>query len=179
MRSDTRWIDGFRAAYDTWWEGARPLLEEHQYAQAFRDYPWPAFAETPWTPVTKPLHASRVAVVTTAGLYRRGVDRPFNGATPDGDTSYRALPADVDAKRLAIAHQHFNHGLAEADLNTVFPLERLQELTREGLVGALASTHYSTMGYALRAADLAEETAPAIALRMAGEGVDVALIVPV
>ncbi len=178
VRSDSGWFDSFRTRYAAWWPEARPLLEAHRYAQAFKDYPWPAFEAAPWTPVTRPLSRSRVAVVTTAGLYRPGIDGPFDGGAPEGDWSFRALPREVDLRTLAVAHPHFPHEAAESDMNTIFPLERLTELERTGFIG-VASTHYSTMGYVTRAADLAEETAPVIASRLKAEGVDVVLVIPV
>lgn len=178
MKSDPSWMDGFRARYPVWWQAAGPLIAAHDYATAFKTYPWPTFTAAPWTPVTKPLRASRVALVTTAGLYRPGVDPPFVD-DGEGDLSYRAIPASADPRSLAIFHPHFPHEVAEADVNTIFPVERLAELVAAGEVGALAATHYSLMGYAPRAADLAEQTAPAIATRMRQEGVDAALVVPV
>ncbi|MBI4611964.1 MAG: hypothetical protein HY726_23485 [Candidatus Rokubacteria bacterium] len=179
VKSDAGWLTEFRARYGPWLSEARPLLEAHQYAQAFKTYPWPTFVSSPWAPVRKPLSESRLAVVTTAGLYRPGIDAPFDGQNPEGDWSFRALPRGVDPKVLAIAHPHFPHEVAEADMNTIFPLERLAELEASGVIGPLAPTHYSTMGYVTRAADLAAETGPAIASRMEAEAVDVALVIPV
>ncbi|HET7876317.1 MAG TPA: glycine/sarcosine/betaine reductase selenoprotein B family protein [Methylomirabilota bacterium] len=179
MKADSRWIDDFRARYARWWPEAGPLLEKHDYGAAFKHYPWPTFTDAPWTPVSKPLARSRIAVVTTGGLYRAGADLPFDGKSPEGDWSFRAVPADHPIQTLAISHPHFAHEVAEADMNTIFPLDRLRELRVEGAIGELAPTHYSTMGYCTRAADLAETTAPEIARRMQAEGVDAALIVPV
>lgn len=179
VKSDSSWLGEFRTRYAPWWAEARPLIEAHQYAQAFKSYPWPTFSAAPWAQVERPLSQSRLAVVTTAGLYRPGIDAPFDGESPEGDWSFRALPRDVDPKGLAIAHPHFSHELAEADMNTIFPLERLAESEASGVIGVLASTHYSTMGYVTRAADLAAETAPSIAAGMKAEGVDVALVIPV
>ena len=178
-RSDPGWIAPFRARYDAWWAAARPLVVAHDYAAAFKTYPWPAFDTAPWTAVTTPVASARLAVVTTGGLYRPGVDRPFDGEAPDGDATWRAIPGDTPLGSLAIAHAHFAHEVAAADMNTIFPLERLEELVRAGALGDLAPTHYSTMGYATDAARLAETTAPAIAARMREEGVDAALVVPV
>lgn len=179
MRADSGWIDAFRSRYAAWWPEARPLIERHEYGAAFKTYPWPTFTETPWTPVRKPLAESRVGVVTTGGLYRPGVDAPFDGEAPDGDWTVRAIPADVPIQTLAIAHQHFPHGVAEADMNTVFPLDRLRDLEAARHIGGLADVHYSIMGYCPRAADLAEEAAPAIASGLQAAGADVALVVPV
>lgn len=178
-RRDHDWTVPFRDAYASWIETARPLLERHAYGRAFKEYPWVTFVESPWAPLAKPLPSSRLALVTTGGLYRPGVDRPFDVDAPEGDTSYREIPRGTAPQHLAIAHAHFAHEVAEADLNTIFPLGRLEELVREGVLGGLAPTHYSVMGYATDAALLAGTTAPALASRMRDEEVDAALIVPV
>lgn len=179
IKSDARWLAKFRSDYATWWPAARPLIAQHQYGPAFKTYPWPTFGDAPWTPLAKPVAQSTAAVVTTGGLYRPGVDPAFDGEALEGDWGVRALPRDVDLSRLAIAHLHFAHEVAEADMNTIFPLARLAELEAAGVIGRLAQTHYSTMGYVTRAADVASETAPRIAEQMTAEGVDVALVIPV
>ncbi|MEK6529772.1 MAG: glycine/sarcosine/betaine reductase selenoprotein B family protein [candidate division NC10 bacterium] len=179
VRSDASWLAEFRSQYTAWWPEAQPLIAQHQYGPAFKTYPWPTFRDAPWTPLGKPVARSALAVVTTGGLYRPGVDLPFDGDALEGDWGFRALPREVDLSGLAIAHPHFAHEAAEADMNTIFPLRRLGELEAAGLIGRLAPTHYSTMGYVTRAADLAAETAPTIAARMKAEGVEVALVIPV
>lgn len=179
MRTDPAWLGAFRSRYAAWWPDARPLIERHEYAVAFKTYPWPTFTTAPWTPVTKPLAASRVGVVTTGGLYHAGGEPPFDAHAPDGDWGFRAIPSGVPIQALAIAHEHFAHEIAEADMNTIFPLDRLRELQAARLIGGLADTHFSIMGYCPRAADLAEHTAPAIAAGLRAAGADLALIVPV
>ena len=66
------------------------------------------------------------------------------------------------------------------DINVALPLDRLRELVAQGVVGSMADTHYSTMGY--QGSDtrvLENETAPAIAEAMRSEEVDLALLAPV
>lgn len=179
VRSDSRWIPEFRDKYAAWWPEAAPLIERHDYGAAFKGYPWPAFTESPWAPVTKPLARSRIAVVSTGGLYRPGEDLPFDATSGDGDWTWRAIPAGLPIRALGIAHDHFAHEVAREDMNTIFPLDRLRELEAAGVIGSLAATQYSIMGYCPRAADLAEETAPAIAASLQAEGVDAALVIPV
>jgi D-proline reductase (dithiol) PrdB len=179
VRADASWLASFRAAHAAWWEEAGPALERHEYAAAFKTYPWPVFATGPWAPLTSPLAGRTVAVITTAGLYRPGHDLPFDEKAPDGDATFRALPGDVPIQGLGIAHPHYPHEPARADMNAIFPLDRLAELARDGVIGGVATTHYSLMGFCTRAADLAEQTAPAIAAGLAAEGVGAVLIVPV
>jgi D-proline reductase (dithiol) PrdB len=179
IKSDAGWLEDFRARYARWIPEARPLLERHDYSAAFKTYPWPTFTTTPWTPVTRPLADSRIGVVTTGGLYRAGVEAPFASEAAEGDWSFRAIPSDVPIQTLTIAHAHFPHEVAEADMNTIFPLDRLRDLQAAGLIGGLAETHFSVMGYCTRAADLAEGAAPGIAAGLSAAGADVALVVPV
>jgi len=179
VKSDPRWIPEFRERYAVWWPEAAPLIGRHDYGAAFKGYPWPAFTESPWTPVAKPLAQSRIAVVSTGGLYRPGEDEAFDAKAGEGDWTWRALPASAPIGALGIAHDHFAHEVAREDMNTIFPLDRLRELAAAGVIGGLAPTHYSIMGYCPRAADLAEVAAPAIAASLEAEGVDVALVIPV
>src|SRR6266566_3074377 len=53
----------------------------------------------PFVRLATPLAACRVAIVTTAGLHRRG-DKPFG----PGEQGYRAIPADTPATDLVQSH---------------------------------------------------------------------------
>jgi D-proline reductase (dithiol) PrdB len=144
----------------------------------------PAFGEIPWAPLAKPLSRCRVALLSTAGISRRG-DPPFDmeleRANPlRGDPSFRRLPADATAASVEVNHLHIDTGYVRRDLNVALPLARLAELVRGGVVGAVAPTHYSTMGYQGNdTSTLERETAPAIAAAMKSEEVDLALLAPV
>ena len=65
----------------------------------------------------------------------------------------------------------------QLDLNTIFPLDRLNEMANEGMIGSLASYHYSFMG----ATDPTqmEDEARTLAGIMKKDGVDAVLLVPV
>jgi D-proline reductase (dithiol) PrdB len=144
----------------------------------------PAHPPIPWTPVAKPLAASRVALLSTAGLSMQG-DTPFDmdgeRARPTwGDPSWRRLRANASAATIEANHLHIDTGYIERDLNVALPLDRLRELVATGEVGSMAPTHYSTMGY--QGADttaLEARSAPEIAAAMKSEEVDVALLAPV
>lgn len=144
----------------------------------------PAHAPIPWTPVAKPLAASKVALLSTAGLSMRG-DPPFDmegeRRRPTwGDPSWRRIRADATSDTIAANHLHIDTSYIERDLNVALPLGRLRELARSGEVGAMADTHYSVMGYqGSDASRLERESAPAIAEAMRSEEVDLALLAPV
>jgi D-proline reductase (dithiol) PrdB len=179
VKSDARWIADFRARFDPWWASAQAQLATRDEASALGTYPWPTFSEAPWTPFRRRLSRCRVALVTTAGLFRPGVDVAFDGASLLGDASFRVIPATADAGEFAIAHRRFPPAPAEADINTIFPLALLRDAVAAGTIGYVAPTHYSTIGHVLPADELALVTAPTLAALMREEGVDVAIVVPV
>jgi D-proline reductase (dithiol) PrdB len=111
-------------------------------AQRLAELECPDFETTPWVE-GKPLAERRVAIVSSAGLTVRG-DRVFRGRDPD----YRAIPAETAANDLLCSHISINfdrNGFQE-DWNVVFPLDRLNELAAEGVIGSVAAMHYSFMG---------------------------------
>jgi len=133
----------------------------------------PKFTITPF--VKGPLLSRRrVALISTAGIHRRG-DRPFEVGT----SNYRIIPADVAANDLVMSHisTNFDRTGFQQDINVIFPLDRLRELVKEGFIDSLADFHYSFMG----ATDpkQMEETARALARIMKNDSVDAALLVPV
>jgi D-proline reductase (dithiol) PrdB len=97
-----------------------------------------------------------------------------------GDPSFRRLRADATSETVGVNHLHIDTGYIERDLNVALPLDRLRELVEEGVVGSIANTHYSTMGFQGNdSSQLENETAPAIAAAMKSEEVDLAILAPV
>jgi D-proline reductase (dithiol) PrdB len=137
--------------------------------------PVPVNETTPWVPLRAPLAACRVAIVTTAGLHRRG-DRPF---TP-GDPSYRAIPADTPTADIVQSHTSigFDRVPVMRDVNVSFPIDRLRELVARGALGGLAPSSYSFMGAQRDVTRIARETGPQCGRRLREEGVDVAVLTP-
>ncbi|MBI2567636.1 MAG: hypothetical protein HYV63_11440 [Candidatus Schekmanbacteria bacterium] len=148
---------------------------------ALRLYPWRQIADpVPLTVLRKPITASTVALVTTAGLVRPG-DAPFDDAVAGGDYSFRVLPATTDVAALEEHHRSasFDHSGIARDPNLAFPLDRLREMAAEGAIGAVAPRHLSFMGSITAPGRLVRRTAPAAAALLAADGVDIALLVPV
>ena len=138
--------------------------------------------EIPWTPVTKPLSESTVAIISSAGLALK-TDRPFDQEGERlnpwwGDPSYRILPRSVTAADVNLYHLHINPHLVDQDINTLFPVERLLALEDGGEIGLSAPRHYSYMGYILQPEQLLNESVPAMIRHMQEDGVDLVLLVP-
>ncbi len=138
-------------------------------------FPAQANQTTPYAKLPRPLPACRLALVTTAGLHRRG-DRPF----VPGDPSYRVIPSDTPTADIVQSHTSigFDRTAIMRDINVSFPIDRVRELVARGELGGLAPSGYSFMGALRDVARLERETAPDVARRLRDEGADVALITP-
>ena len=143
-------------------------------------YPCMEHDDAPWTPMRKPLSESRVALVTSAGLHLRG-DNPFiMDPRGRGDYSYRVLPSSTPATEIIQSHTSigFDHTGIYRDINVTYPIDRLEELRDQGVIGSLADNYYSFMGAIRDADDLATKTGPEVARRMLDEGVEVVFLTP-
>lgn len=145
-----------------------------------KGYRWRRIDPVPWSPLRKPLAESNVAIVTTAGLVLPG-QPPFDEHVRGGDSSFRVIPDDADVRTLIDTHRSetYDHAGIAADANLAFPLERLHELARDGVVGRANRRHLSFMGSITATARLVNESAPEAARLLAEDGVDAALLVPV
>jgi D-proline reductase (dithiol) PrdB len=172
-------LAAFRARYPEWIAQARPWLQQKRWREGFAAFPYPVNPAAPWTPMVKPLAECRLALFSTAGLYIPGEQAAFDLADEEGDPSFRELPRGVDPARLAIAHDHYDHASARLDPDSVFPLRRLVELERHGVIGELTPILYSTSGYVPALHRVVEETAPAIVASLKAQAADAVLHVPV
>jgi D-proline reductase (dithiol) PrdB len=109
---------------------------------AVSSLPCPSFDSRPFV-AGPPLAQRRVAIISSAALIRRG-DKPF----PVGSAEFRSLPSGQDGAEILISHVSINFDRAgfQRDLNTVYPIDRLRELASEGLIGSVASQHFTMMG---------------------------------
>ena len=138
--------------------------------------------DIPWTPLSRPLEESTVALISSAGLALKS-DRPFDqeGEKRDpwwGDPSFRVLPRTATEQGVKLYHLHIHPRVAEQDLNTLLPLQRLLELEERGEIGRSAAHHYSFMGYILQPQALLEESVPAMIEHIRRDGVDLVILVP-
>ena len=104
----------------------------------------PRLGLSPWV-TGGPLSKRRVAIVTSAGVHVRG-DRPFGPGAAAND--YRVIPGDVAAADVVMSQLSVNFDRTgfQQDLNVVFPIDRLRELARDGIIGSVADHHYAFMG---------------------------------
>ena len=147
-------------------------LSDH-LAKVLTDLDCPTFDTKPWVR-GGPLIERRVAMVSSAGIHLRS-DRHFVGS----DSGYRTIPNDADTNDIVMTHVSPNYDRTAfmQDINTVLPLDRMAELARDGVIGSVASRHYSFMG----ATDPREMEGEAreLAGPLKADNVDSVLLVPV
>ena len=133
--------------------------------------------DAPWTPLRVPISQAKVALVTTGGFYVTGQE-PYETDGPEnkGDWSFRAIPRNISPDKLEVAHLHYDLSGPREDRNCVFPIDRAEELAKEGVIGSLADTYYSFMGFIQRPDLLASETAPEVARLLNADGVDAVVL---
>ena len=121
------------------------------------------------------LNQRRVALVTSAGIHRND-DQPFTDKTA---AEYRIIPGSVTANELVMSHlsSNFDRSGFQQDINVVFPIDRLQELAAEGIVGSVAEYHYAFNG-STPTLQL-EPRARQLAGLLKKDGVDAVLLTPV
>ena len=146
-----------------------------------KPYQWAHFEDVPFTPLTKPLADSRLALITTAAPFQpeRGDQGPgaaYNGAAKFFEVYTRPMDEPAD---LRISHIGYDrvHTTAE-DRNTWLPQERLWEARDHGRIGALTARLYA-VPTVRRARDTTDTHAPQVEQLLREDGADVALLVPV
>ena len=115
-----------------------------------------------------------MALVSSGGVHQKD-QLPFH--TRD-DTSYREISGDVAVGDLRVSHFGYLTEDAQQDPNCVFPVERMRELERDGVIGELADPAYSCMGGIYSVRRVRQELIPPLVQRLRAQAVDAALLVP-
>ena len=125
----------------------------------------------------KPLSASRLTFVSSAGIQPKGT-MPFDVVHPVGDYSFRRVPSRSKTSDLEIHQIKYPTTSARKDLNVIFPIERLQELAVEGVIGELTPNFFSFIGYQMDPPTFERTLAEDIADAVVADGADAALLCP-
>ena len=108
-------------------------------------YRWAHFRDVPFTPLSRPLSASRMALVTTAAPFQPDLGNQGPGADYNAAAKFYQVYAgstetipDVRISHLGYDRVH----TTAADLNTYFPLARLREAQAVGRIGSISPRFY-------------------------------------
>jgi D-proline reductase (dithiol) PrdB len=145
-----------------------------------KTYRYRTFDWSPGSQMKIPLSQANVAVVTTAAFYLP-TQKAFDEKARGGDYTYREIPRGVELKTLEIGHRSdaFDPSGIQQDKNLALPLDRLEEMQRDGLIGGVNRRHFSFMGSITAPGRLTNQTAPEVAELLIGDRVDAVLLTPV
>jgi len=157
--------------------------------RSFRSYyegrgPFAGEDEPVWAPFEKRLQESRIALLTSAGLYLKRSQPSFDvereRANPEwGDPSWRAIQAATKASDLGVAHLHINDVDLIADPEIALPAHLLARLAADRVIGSAATEHVSVMGYQERTLEgWADTTAGEVIAHLRSQGVDGLILAP-
>jgi D-proline reductase (dithiol) PrdB len=152
-------------------------LNEKYGSMGFPPYRWSENDDAPFTRLKKPLSDCTVALLTSGGVSRRA-DQPFD---PDARNNHRLDTVDPAAPSddFQIHDSYYNHADADKDLNCIFPVDRLHELAQAGEIGAVAPRLWSGfMGRTYNRSKVMDESAPALAMALQADGVDLLIAIP-
>ena len=146
------------------------MMRTHASQTPMPEFPDPAFTKPP------ALADARVAIVTSAALHVAADD----GFSPNADVKYTVLDSSERALRLGHFSPNFDRGGFAADLNVVYPIDRLNELAERGVIGGVAARHYAFAGNQPdTVSGIRLDTGPEVAKRLLDDHVDVVLLTPV
>ena len=143
-------------------------------------YPGAMITKSDFVPLAKlkkSLSESRLTFVSTAGVQPKN-SIPFDTVHPIGDYTFRRVPSDSKPTDLEIHQLKYPTLGAKRDLNVIFPIERLQELAKEKVIGGLTTNFFSFIGYNMDAERLERTLAEDIADAVEAEKPDAALLAP-
>jgi D-proline reductase (dithiol) PrdB len=165
-------VDSFRFLPRTF----RPLYEGRG--------PFPGDENAVWAPFAKRLAESRIALLTSAGLYLKATQDTFDlereQTQPEwGDPTWRRIPADATPSDLAVAHLHINDEDLLADPEIALPAKALAQLAADGVVGSATPEHISVMGYQQRSLEgWRRETLPELIVQLRDQNADGLILAP-
>lgn len=146
--------------------------------------PFPGEEGPVWAPFERRLAASRIALLTSAGVYVKERQAPFDleaeRLRPDwGDPSWRPIASSTQPSELGVAHLHINDEDLLADPEIALPMRLLELLVAEGTVGGAVAEHVAVMGFQdRRLNDWHRSTAPEIAAHLREQGADGLILAP-
>ena len=133
----------------------------------------PIFEERAFTTPVK-LSEATVAVVSSASLHH-AAQEDFAPA----DVGYRVLKNGNRDYQIGHWSPNFDVLGFATDMNTVIPLDRLDELEEQGVIGKVSDIHLSYAGNQFDLSAIRMDSGPAGARLLKEKGVDIVLFTPV
>ena len=141
-------------------------------------FSWLENDEIQWPPYSKTLKSSKIALLTSCGIYRQDTQLPFDAWNHYGDPSFREIHIDTPRARLQVSHDHYDHKFVNVDLNVVLPIDHMLSFQADGIIGSLYPWVYSFMGYNPQPKQLIDQSVSIITSRLQQDAVDAVVLTP-
>src|SRR5574341_1142981 len=164
----SRAVDPTHRTFVSYIDKSREYYLARGYGNPYR---WAHFDEVPFSPLKRPLSDAVVALITTAHLIPRGDEAPSLHAV-------YSVASDDPPPQLSTDGRFWDRQATHTDdLDSYFPVHRLQELARDGRIGRVAQRlHGVPTEYSQRLTQ--ERDAPEVLRRCREDGTDAVILVP-
>lgn len=144
-------------------------------------YPWRNCKPKKSAKITKPLSDSKIAIISSAGLYIKDIQPKFDAKVKGGDYSFREIPISIKINSLGDSHRSltFDHSGLISNPETGMPIPQLIELKNEGIIKEVNHRHISLMGSILAPGRLIKKSIPKIIEILKNDEVDIVLLIPI
>ena len=127
--------------------GIDMLLAKYEHKPFRTEVVMPNHEEIPVPVLTKPLSECRIGLVTDGGLVPIG--NPDH-QVPTNSKHFRKYSIEgmdtLDPKDWEVSHQGYNNAFVLQDPNRLVPVDALRALVKQGVIGSLNDSFYSTAG---------------------------------
>jgi len=165
-------VDRTHRTFVSYIDKSRKFYAAHGYE---RPYQWAYHEEVPFQPLTQPLAASRVGVVTTSSLYT--ADRPEHWPRTKAKQPFAVELEHLPSRMYTDDLSWDKEATHTNDRESFLPIDNLRRWVAEGRIGSVAPRVYGVpTDYSQRRTH--ELDAPKIVEWAKEDEVDVALLVP-
>lgn len=111
------------------------------------EYPMPVFDRVTPRPAIKDMKKAKIALVTSGGIVPRGNPDRIESSSASKFGRYDLTGVnDLTQDTYETAHGGYDPVYANLDADRVLPVDVLRQLEKEGVIGELYNTYYSTVG---------------------------------